>query len=583
MNPLLNRLRTSPSGQLPPSFAAEVTSRFDGSTSGGGLSALSTGCRAWAMRTDVEKDAAIRAYADSKGVPASQQTAARIQTVLDLISNACAAVHRPTIADTGLSCEAWSALATADKLARIRTLYGPAMNVWVNEYDVAGVAADIASECFRGGLSTVLRVIIQAPPTGLPSDLSVALNGVAMPRVAAADGTMAFESRGVAAGASRVSVHGSRIISSEQSVDVVSGTTTTVPIVANPERASVRVAVSVPVGVAMSDVIVTGIPGLIRASDGSFTATGVPPQSIPYDVVASAPGMEQQHQSIVIRPGDSASLSFSLQPSVSSVSVTVVLAGSLSPGTPAPTPAVRVNGTPAVRTTAGGPFVVSGLAPGSYTVEASAAGYESATQTLTVAAGASASARFELRPSTGSIKVVATAVSGALPATIGIAGDSGGATQVPSAMAYYLSGITAGQHTITVTADGFQPLSQPVTIFAGQETNVQAALQPLLTTSQADTGTPGTGNAPNGTGTGTGITPTGMEPQTYSLCPTPPTFTDPAARSAWIQQYGMCPPPAEIVTATATGLSRNAKIGISVAVVALAGVATYFVARKRRG
>jgi len=599
MNPLLRRIRTTttPAGQII-GFSV-VTHKFDGSSSGGGLAVLNTGCRAWGMLADIEKYAAIRRLADSQGVAASIQTATNIQMVIDLIARQCAAIHRPTIADVGMPCEAWAPLTHADKLGRVRGIYGASMGVWTNEYDVAGSVAEIDAACVRAGVvgtNTILEVTVTAPPTGLPADLAVSLDGIPMTRMPAPAGqlgtlgfipttfatqTATFQAHGMAAGTRRVSVRGANILPIDQNVDIVAGTTTSVPLLVHAAPASVRVAVSVPVGVSMSDVAVTGIPGLVRGTDGTFSATGVPPLTIPYDVVASAPGMEQQHQSVLIRPGDNASLSFSLRPSASSVSVVVALAGTPAPGAPVPTPVVRVNGTAATRTSPDGPFVVTGIAPGSYTIDASADGYDSATQTLAVTAGASASARFDLRPSTGRMKVVFSALSGGLPAMVSIAGDTGGALQVPSNMPYSLAGIAVGSHTVTVTADGFQPFSQSVAVAAGQETRVQADLQPLVSTVQPETAGTSTGTG-TGTGTSTGTGATGgTRPELYELCPAPPIFTEQAARAAWMTRYAACPAPPPVVAAAKVPMSRNAKLGVALGVVAVAGIATYFVTRKR--
>jgi len=117
--------------------------------------------------------------------------------------------------------------------------------------------------------------------------------------------------------------------------------------------------------------------------------------------------------------------------------------------------------------------------PGTYTVTASAAGYSSASQTVTVNGGQNQVVSFKLVSliATGSVKgivtnsVTATAIPGA---TISL--SNGLATITDIAGNFSFPAVLYGTYTITASAIGYVSQSQVITIKPGHTTNVQIAL-----------------------------------------------------------------------------------------------------------
>ena len=127
-------------------------------------------------------------------------------------------------------------------------------------------------------------------------------------------------------------------------------------------------------------------------------------------------------------------------------------------------------GTATAATGGDGSFTLTNIAPGSVSVSASLAGYTTASQTVTVAAGGTATAALALPPVnpgaiTGTVtKTGGAAVSGALVTAAGLSATtnaSGG---------YTFSNVPAGTVQITASASGLQNASESVTVAAGATT-----------------------------------------------------------------------------------------------------------------
>ncbi|HEY9288983.1 MAG TPA: carboxypeptidase-like regulatory domain-containing protein [Candidatus Dormibacteraeota bacterium] len=120
-----------------------------------------------------------------------------------------------------------------------------------------------------------------------------------------------------------------------------------------------------------------------------------------------------------------------------------------------------------------------GVSPGTYTVTASAVGYNSASQTVTVSGGQSLVLSFKLvaLTATGSIKgtvmdsVTAAAIAGA---TVGL--SNGLVTITDLNGNYSFAAVLYGNYTITASATGYLSQSQPITVKPGHQTTLNFQL-----------------------------------------------------------------------------------------------------------
>ena len=119
------------------------------------------------------------------------------------------------------------------------------------------------------------------------------------------------------------------------------------------------------------------------------------------------------------------------------------------------------------------PATLTGITPGSHSLVFTLAGYQPLTQSVTVTAGQTAAATGTLvlvPPTTGSILVTSTPAG----ASVAVDGVAKGSTPVT------ISGITPGSHSVVFTSTGYQVLTQPVTVTAGQTATANGILLPIL-------------------------------------------------------------------------------------------------------
>jgi carboxypeptidase family protein len=117
--------------------------------------------------------------------------------------------------------------------------------------------------------------------------------------------------------------------------------------------------------------------------------------------------------------------------------------------------------------------------PGTYTVTASATGYNSASQTVTVNGGQNQIVNFKLvsLTATGSIKgAVTDSVSAVAIAGATVKLSNGLATVTDLNGNFSFPAVIYGTYTITASAVGYVSQSQPVTVKAGHTTNIQISL-----------------------------------------------------------------------------------------------------------
>jgi hypothetical protein len=134
-------------------------------------------------------------------------------------------------------------------------------------------------------------------------------------------------------------------------------------------------------------------------------------------------------------------------------------------------------------TSSNGAFGFPTLAAGSYAISAGAPGYQSAGATVTVTAGHNANINLHLVSTAGGGSVQGVVKSGATgKAIVGaiVTLTPGSMAMVTDATGYYgFPSVTAGTYTLTVTAAGYQPSSQTISVRSGHTNQVNVSLTPI--------------------------------------------------------------------------------------------------------
>ena len=205
-------------------------------------------------------------------------------------------------------------------------------------------------------------------------------------------------------------------------------------------------------------------------ASGSYTLTGLVPGS--HNLTASAANFVTSQPQVVsiTAGGTNQAINFSLTPT-GSVTGTVtdssggaIAGATVTDSTVAPPPTTTTN--------ASGAYTLSGLAPGSHTLTASATNFiTSQPQTVSVtAAGTTTGINFSLTPSPGSVTgVVSNATGGAAVAGATVTDSAGGTPATTNANGVYtMTGLAAGGHNFTASALNFITSSpQTVSVPAG--------------------------------------------------------------------------------------------------------------------
>ena len=291
------------------------------------------------------------------------------------------------------------------------------------------------------------------------------------------DGTATIE---VAAGTYTVTASAYGYNAGSASVTVASGGTSSSTIALTPESVP-NGKVTVTVTDTYSHVVIPGatviVNGIMATTGYDGTAT-IEVAAGTYTVTASAYGYNAGSSSVTVVSGGTGSSTIALTPESSptgkiAVTVTDTYSHAVIPGA-----TVIVNGIMA--TTGYDGIATIETAAGTYTVTASAYGYNAGSSSVTVVSGGTGSSTIALTPEsspTGKITVKVTdtysytAIPGATVIVNGITGttDYDGITTIE---------LAAGTYTVTASASGYKAGSTSVTVASGGTSSSTIALTP---------------------------------------------------------------------------------------------------------
>jgi len=235
-------------------------------------------------------------------------------------------------------------------------------------------------------------------------------------------------------------------------------------------------------------------PGAAIAIDGNDTGLITPAtiEKIPpgtHSVSVTLSGYQSSSQTVSVSADTTTQAVFSLVqiPKVGSISVTSTPSGA----------AISLDGTDTGNVT---PFTLDNLVPGSHTVGVSLSGYVSNSTTVTISAGTTVQADFQLVPvpvTTGTL-IVSSNPAGAAISLDGV--DTGNVTPAT------FTGIEQGDHLVEVSLANYVPANKTVGVQAGGSVTADFSLVPVPTTGSLNVTSSPAGAAISLDGSATGKT-----------------------------------------------------------------------------
>ena len=202
-----------------------------------------------------------------------------------------------------------------------------------------------------------------------------------------------------------------------------------------------------------------------------------------YAITASAPNFQTATQGVIIRSGQVTVANFTLSANPGSLSG-VISDANTSLGIVGAQVTV-LNGPIIVGsaiTDSTGTYLISGLAPGNYTVSASMNLYQSGVTSATVTSNTTTTANIALQSNPGTISGIITDNQGHVLAgvivTVSGNGVSNSSAVSSSSGAYQIPGLSPGNYIVSVTGSGYQTFAIGVTVQAGEISTQNVTLAP---------------------------------------------------------------------------------------------------------
>jgi phosphatidylinositol-3-phosphatase len=210
-------------------------------------------------------------------------------------------------------------------------------------------------------------------------------------------------------------------------------------------------------------------------SSGNYTLSNVAPGT--YTVTASATGHTSVSSTVSVTSGNTATLNFQLTPTAPGAITGQVTDSSTGAAIAGATVSDSGGST---TTNSSGNYMLSNVAPGTYTVTASATGHASRSSTVSVTSGNTATLNFQLTPNgPGAITGQVTDSSSGVAIVGANISYSGGSTTTDSSGNYMLSNVAPGTYTVTASATGYVSLSSTVSVTSGNTATLNFQLNPL--------------------------------------------------------------------------------------------------------
>jgi hypothetical protein len=196
---------------------------------------------------------------------------------------------------------------------------------------------------------------------------------------------------------------------------------------------------------------------------GAYTLWNLVPGT--YTVTASAEGYQNETQSTTVVAGTATTLNFALASSTAGAiqgNVSNTIGGPIAGAT-------ILYSSGSVTADTSGNYVIPNLAPGTYTLTASATGYQSSSQTSSVAVGIITTMNVTLVATPSSITGNITSAAGGI-ITGAIVSYAGGSTTTDTYGNYTLANVAPGTYAVTASASGYQNTVQSAVVAAGATT-----------------------------------------------------------------------------------------------------------------
>ncbi|MFF2481384.1 carboxypeptidase regulatory-like domain-containing protein [Paenibacillus sp. NPDC058071] len=325
-------------------------------------------------------------------------------------------------------------------------------------------------------------------------NIRVFLNNVVVASVNTdTDGT--YEINQLASGKYLLSTRKGGYSGSALNVTVIPGQTTIADFVLPPEPASISGNVTDTAGNPLAGAVLSiqlNLDGgnvvflrFLTQENGQYVASNL--IAVPSIVSVSAAGFQSSFASASLIPGQQTKIDFSLAPDPGSIAGTVLT----SDGLPIEGAAVQVHSGNAngvtissLFTDPAGSFVSGNLAPGVYTIVASASSFQTASAVTQVVSDAASPIVIRLAPDPGSIQGIVTDSSTGAPLTSTIINvkDKNGlqvaSTLVDNSGQYIVNGLPPGAYTIVVNSLAHQSGTTGAVVVSDATTTVDFALLP---------------------------------------------------------------------------------------------------------
>lgn len=305
----------------------------------------------------------------------------------------------------------------------------------------------------------------------------------------ASDGTWSIQN--LAAGTFTVTAALSGYSSASESAGVTAGSTTTAGTLAlapvNPGNVTGQVVNGSGTAVAGAAVSSQGLT-VTTDANGNYTLANLPAGST--SITASATGFANGSASVTVVAGTTTTA-----PVITLGSSSGSIAGTVKSSSGAAIAGASVSyGGGSTTTSSTGTYTLTGVPAGTVQLVASASGFQSSTQNVSVTGGATASANFTLTASTsGTGKITGKITSASTGAALAGAtvSWSGGSTKSSSTGVYTLSNVSTGTIKVTASLTGYLPRTLSASVTSGGTTTLNIPIATAGKISVKVTGTTG--------------------------------------------------------------------------------------------